>query len=344
MEESKKIKLLILTQRVDKEDPILGFFHNWLEKFSYETAELYVICLTRGVVDLPDNVFIFSLGKEKGAGKISQFIRLQNYLFKTLPKVDGVFAHMCPEYVLYAWPLAKIFNKKILLWFVHKSVTWKLRLAAKFVNKIFTSSKNSCRLENDKIEVVGHGVDTDLFKPTENIKNQKQIICVGRISPIKDQMTFVKAALIIFNKDPNFEYTFKIIGAPYLKSDKEYSEELRNYIRQNNLDKGVEFVDTINYLEMPKLYNESSLLINLCPTGGMDKVVVESMACNLPVIICNQSFKNYISDNRFFECGNATDLAAKIVSSLGKMEDFRKVVLESFSLDSIVEKIVKFYE
>jgi len=343
MGESKKVNLLIITQKVDKEDPILGFFHNWLEKFSDEVKNLYVISLYKGEVDLPDNVTVLSLGKEKGSGKIVQFLKLQKYLVKVLPKVNGIFVHMCPEYVLFAGPLAKLYNKKILLWFVHKSVNWKLWLAEKLVNKIYTSSKNSCRLESKKIEVAGHGVDTDLFKPVDNAEHKKEIICVGRISPIKDQLTFVKAASIIYKKDPSFDYKFKIIGAPYLETDKKYNDKLRDYVRQNDLGERVEFIDKVNYLEMPMLYNESSLLVNLCPTGGMDKVVLEAMAFNLPVIVCNQSFKGCISEGRFFECGSAQDLANKIMSNIGVSQNSRQTILDNFSLERIVKKIVEYY-
>lgn len=31
---NKKVKLLIITQKIDINDPILGFFHKWIEEFA----------------------------------------------------------------------------------------------------------------------------------------------------------------------------------------------------------------------------------------------------------------------------------------------------------------------
>ena len=162
----KKAKLLIITQKVDLNDDNLGFFHGWLEKFSEKLDKLYVICLAQGDYNLPSNVSVYSLGKEKGTSKISQLIRLQKNLIQILPKVDGVFVHMCSIYAIASFPLVKILNKKMVLWHTHKSTDWKLKLAEKYVNKILTASKESCRLKNRrKIEVIGHGIDTEAFNP-----------------------------------------------------------------------------------------------------------------------------------------------------------------------------------
>ena len=121
------MKLLVITQKVDINDDNLGFFHGWLEKFAEKLDKVYVICLWRGEYKLPENVRVFSLGKEKGISKIFQLVRLQKYLIQLLPKVDGVFIHMCPIYVVASFSLTKVFKKKMILWFLHKSVNWKLK-------------------------------------------------------------------------------------------------------------------------------------------------------------------------------------------------------------------------
>ena len=59
------MKLLILTQKVDKNDPILGFFHRWVEEFARHCEQVTVIALGVGEYDLPQNVRVFSLGKEQ---------------------------------------------------------------------------------------------------------------------------------------------------------------------------------------------------------------------------------------------------------------------------------------
>ena len=144
------MKILIIAQKVDINDDNLSFFHRWIEKFSEKLDEVFVICLWQGEFNLAKNIKVYSLGKEKGVSKIGQLICLQKYLLKILPKVDGIFVHMCPIYAIASYPLAKIFRKKMILWFLHKQVGWKLRLAEKLVDKILTASEESCRLKNRK--------------------------------------------------------------------------------------------------------------------------------------------------------------------------------------------------
>jgi hypothetical protein len=60
------MKLLIITQKVDINDPILGFFHRWIEEFAKHCEKITVICLYKGTYNLPNNVKVLSLGKEEG--------------------------------------------------------------------------------------------------------------------------------------------------------------------------------------------------------------------------------------------------------------------------------------
>ena len=64
------MKLLILTQKVDKEDPVSGFFHGWILELSKRFEKVSVICLEKGNFNLPKNVEVFSLGKESGRSRI----------------------------------------------------------------------------------------------------------------------------------------------------------------------------------------------------------------------------------------------------------------------------------
>ena len=57
------MRLLICTQTVDLNDPVLGFFHGWIAAFSRHCESVHVICLKEGRHSLPANVFVHSLGK-----------------------------------------------------------------------------------------------------------------------------------------------------------------------------------------------------------------------------------------------------------------------------------------
>ena len=206
------MKLLIITQKADINDDNLGFFHDWLKKFA-SLADVNVIANYVGKYELPENVKVFSLGKEKEVGKLTKIFRYQWLLLKLLPKSEGVFFHMCPEYVLGANFLPKIFRKKTLLWYTHKAVNWKLKLAEKLVDKIFTASKESFRLPSKKVEVVGHGIDVRKFKMPARLASERvdgkqnlkfKIITAGRIASIKNLHLSIDAAEILKKQGSKF--------------------------------------------------------------------------------------------------------------------------------------------
>ena len=74
------MRLLIVTQKVDKNDAILGFFHRWIVEFAKHTDTVTVVCLQKGASELPENVKVLSLGKERGVGRIARAIRFYSYI------------------------------------------------------------------------------------------------------------------------------------------------------------------------------------------------------------------------------------------------------------------------
>ncbi len=50
------MKLLILTQKVDINDDVLGFFHRWILEFAKHYEYITVIALEIGEYNLPENV------------------------------------------------------------------------------------------------------------------------------------------------------------------------------------------------------------------------------------------------------------------------------------------------
>ncbi|MCP6718276.1 MAG: glycosyltransferase family 4 protein [Patescibacteria group bacterium] len=348
------MKLIIISQKVDINDDNLGFFHYWLEKFAGKLEKVYVVCLSKGKHNLPENVLVYSLGKEKSYSKLRQLFRLQKFLFKNLKEVDGVFVHMCPIYAITSFPLVKIFRKKMILWYLHKSVNWKLKLAEKLVDKILTASKESCRLKSrKKIEIVGHGVDVEVFKPSYNIddmdldataENRKfKILSAGRIAPVKDQETLIRAADILVNQKNIKNIKVQILGTPLENHEKEYFEQLRNLIQEKKLEEYIKFSGSIPYNKMPEYYQDSDLVINLSHTGSIDKVVLEAMASGCLILTCNEAFKSMLSNQYLFQKKNPQELAEKIINlkSAKKDRKLREIVVENYNLNVLIKKIIQ---
>ena len=346
------MKLLMITRRVDKDDSQAGFTYGWVKKFAENVDILKVICLEKGNIEgLPDNVEIFSLGKEKGKNRLKEFINFQIGALRFIRRVDAVFCHMNPEYTILIAPYAKFFRKKIITWYSHKAINLRVRLINILANKIVTPTQESFGLKSKKKNVLGHGIDTDLFKPdfSKKINPYFQIISVGRISPIKNYETLISAIDILLNKI-KIEKRIKvlIVGTIGLSSQQDYFEKLKGMIEEKGLENVIEFKGAIPNQELPKYYQESNLSVNLCPTGSPDKAVLESMACGLSSLVANRTFIEDFSsyaNSLIFEHVNAKDLANKIHYLINNKIEIEKIgrylreqVVKEHNLDNLVKK------
>jgi glycosyltransferase involved in cell wall biosynthesis len=343
------MKLLILTQKVDREDSVLGFFHNWLVEIAKRVESVTVVALGVGKYDLPNNVRVISLGKESGASKISYLSRLFSTVVGQRKEYDTVFVHMNPVYIVLCGGLWKLLGKKISLWYTHRQVDLKLRIAEYFADTIFTASKESFRLPSKKVYVVGHGIDLSLYACSAYVPGADPLVLlsVGRITPIKRCEVAIEA-LALLNQSPR-KYVLRFVGAPATESDGAYFETLKKLVADKGLSDQVEFVGNLPYTEVRKEYCACDATLNLTPTGGVDKAVLESMASGRIVFSSNQTFADYFGDHAGMLLVKDTDAfdLARVISSVfasGKekviAQALQKTAHERAGVESLIEKII----
>ncbi|MDD4290029.1 MAG: glycosyltransferase family 4 protein [Patescibacteria group bacterium] len=346
------MKLLIITQKVDDMEDGLGlnFFISWIKEFAKVSEEVHIICLYEGKHDLPGNVFVHSLGKEKKQNKLQYLYRFYKYIIQYRKKYDFVFVHMNQIYVILGSLIWKLLNKKIGLWYAHKSVNHSLRFAEKIVNYIFTPTKKSFRLESKKINIVGHGIDINIFIKNINKKltSKFKIITVGRISPSKDYETLIRA-IDLLNKD-GLNFDVDIFGDACLKEDHIYLSGIKEIILKLGLVDKIKFFGAVENNKVPIYLQNSNLFINMSHTGSLDKAILESMACELPIITCNESAMDILNDfeKYYFKKQDYVSLYKKIKYFYNnRNEDFselRKIIVEDHNLEKLIKKIVYIYE
>lgn len=340
------MKLLIITQKVDPKDNNLGFFHRWLEEFSGRVEKLYVVGGFVGNHFLSSQIQVVSLGKERGLGRIRRYWNFYKYLFQILPKIDAVLVHMIPAWVILLWLPAWAFKKKVYLWYTHKSVTISLRIAEKLVANIFTASKASCRLLSKKIIVTGHGIDVNHFQPKDIKKNSNELrlLAVGRISESKDYEFLLKAVDILRRKNIGKSVVFHILGEPVTKMDKLYKERLMALVRVKDWGNSVKFLGSKTYKELPDVYNSYDVLLHASVTGSIDKVVLESMACGLPVITTSEAFRDLLPSQYLLNHKDSEAMAEKILAlkNINKDLSLREIVVKNHNLDNVVRNILKY--
>jgi glycosyltransferase involved in cell wall biosynthesis len=344
------MKLLILTQKVDREDDVLGFFHEWLKRFSAQCEAVEVICLYEGAHDLPGNVRVYSLGKEKGSGRLRRLLRLYAYLWQLRGRYDAVFVHMNPEYLALAGWWWKLSGKPAVLWYSHRNVDLKLRVAVLFATAVASSAASSFRLATPKLRVLGHGVDTGLFAPRASPAERTgrwRLVSVGRLTPIKRLETAIEALALLRQGGIDAELT--LVGQATASGDQAYEQKLRAQVRALNLDSYVHFAGPVPYGRICEIYKVSDASINLAPTGGLDKAVLESMATGLPTFLSNEGFAELVGPYKprlMFAQDNARDLADKLAAVYHAGDGaaagafLREQVINHAGLDALIKNLL----
>jgi glycosyltransferase involved in cell wall biosynthesis len=343
------MNLLILTQKVDKRDSVLGFFHGWVEEFAKRCEKVTVICLEKGVHDLPNNVRVLGLGKEKKQSRIAYLLHFYAYIWKYRKEYDAVFVHMNPEYVVLGGLFWKLLGKKIGLWYVHRQVNLKLRIAAVLADDIFSVAKTSFRLRTKKVHFLGHGIDTDMFacKKEGKEKDVVSIISVGRITEIKNLDVLITAAALV-KKQSDRAFRITLVGEPVTEKDNAYLASLKKHVADLELEDSIVFVGAIPHQELPARYCASDIAVNLAPTGGKDKAVLEALSCGIPTLVSNRAFAKdlgeYAEDLIFAE-RDPQDLAEKLARLIEKptkemKSTLRQRIVEYHNKRNQIEKIV----
>jgi len=348
------MNLLILTQKVNYNDTDLGFFHKWIIEFSKHYEKVTVVCLEKGDYDLPNNVKVLSLGKEKKLGRIRYLINFYKYIIKERNDYDIVFVHMNKEYIVWGGFIWKMLKKKISLWYVHKKVGLSLRIAEKFADKIFAATEKSFRLPTNKLEIVGHGIDIDKFMITDAERNNRnddifEIITVGRISPVKDYETLIRAVEILAKNGMRLKV--KIIGEPGRKEQEEYFQNLKEIVKNKNLDKDIKFLGAIPHNKLKKYYL-ADLFAHMSGTGSLDKAILEAMVSGILVLSCNDASREVLKDFKndlIFKKGDYKELAQKIKKikewnnekKKNVSYELQKIVMENHNLENLIKKIVE---
>ncbi len=295
------MNLLLVTQIVDKDDPILGFFHRWIEEFARHVESIEVICLKEGKHELPSNVRVHSIGKEQGGGNAFLYSIRFLYLVWTLRnEYERVLVHMNPEYVVLAGWFWRMTQKKVALWYVHKSITWQLRFGVLFCNRIYTASRESFRLATKKLLVTGHGIDipSDEFQKIPR-SGPLRLITVGRISRTKglDRMLPVLDEL----ERRNITFSFTVVGGPITEADVLYAQEFSHDIATRPYANVVHLVGNISHDTVPKILKEADVFLHMSMTGSLDKAVLEACALGVVPVSSSTAFASILPGGLFLK-------------------------------------------
>lgn len=351
------MRLLLFNLAMDADDPILGFATHWVSALAKRVEFIHVITMRAGRMDLPDNVQVWSVGKEKGYSEPHRAAEFYRLLFHVLraERIDACFSHMMPLFTVLSAPLLKIRGIPIVTWYAHLSVTRILKAAHWLSDKMIASVPTAYPYKHDKLIAIGQGIDTKLFSPNEEsvVEPYPLILCVGRLSPVKDHLTLLRAAWLL-RQGSNKHFRIVLVGGPAASRDEAYVRLLHEKIKELGLDDIVRLEPGVSMEKLPFWYRRCAVHVNLTPTGSGDKVAWEAMSCGKLSVAANEGFRmtfGRYANLLLFRHRDAESLAARLrwALSLNDTErqrtgyHLREQVIKLHSLDGLAAKLVDLF-
>ena len=121
-------------------------------------------------------------------------------------------------------------------------------------------------------------IDSSIFTYTENGK-RNDILFVGNIIRRKGIHFLIESISPFLKKNKNI--TFRIVGN---KEDKKYFLELKDLIKNHNLNDRIIFLEAATQIEIAKLMNNSKVLVMGSTSEGLPRVLIEAGFCGLPAV------------------------------------------------------------
>lgn len=220
-------------------------------------------------------------------------------------------------------------------------------------------------LQEKKIDVVYNGINTEIFKPLDNLltarkqwnipEDTKVISYVGRLDTYKGVETLIKAFALLLKIDKNMRLL--IAGKPIRHATPEEGEKYKQSLHQLSTDLGIEkYVDFLGHVTNTiSLYQVSD--VTVLPSLWAEpfgRTIIESMACGTPVVASRTGGIPEILTGEFqsglFEPGNEQSLSDTLSSMMNWRdrnpefsERCREHILNKFSLDrniACIEKVL----
>lgn len=313
------MRLLLFNLATDETDPVLAFTCDWIRLLAQHCDSVDVLTMQRGGFQLPDNVRVFSAGRERGWSRPRRAINFTIQLLGLLAsrRYDACFAHMIPLFAGLGGPWLRARGIPITLWYTHRQRSWQLWLGQAMSQRIVSADESSYPYPSDRLRVLGHGIDTGFYAPASHPTTLPQnegatppsaqqqrspfpaggagdgadlIVQVARLSAIKHQATTIRAL-------GELPVRLALIGGVQAGFPDSYRDGLQSLIDDLGLSARCQLVGDQSREEVRTWYRRAAIAVNMSPPGLFDKAVLESMACGVPTIVANPAFAPLLGEH-----------------------------------------------
>ena len=189
------------------------------------------------------------------------------------------------------------------------------------------------KIDENKIKKITPGVDRKIFIPDLSVEKENIILSIGRIQEQKGQLQTIEF-LNNFKKIQN-DFKCYFVGGPSGKHGNEYLHELKQTIKDFNLDKHVEFLGDLPQTEIIELFKKAKLLIHTSKFETFGLVAIEANTMGVPVLTTNngslmeiiENNKNgYLSENLIDS--NVNNFVNNLLNNVTKYEEIHLSCIE----------------
>ncbi|ADU96774.1 GT4 family glycosyltransferase PelF [Thermovibrio ammonificans] len=196
----------------------------------------------------------------------------------------------------------------------------------------------------EKTRVIPNGIDVSQFEEVRAVKRRKNVVAlIGRVVPIKDVKTFIKAARIVADKIDDFEAW--IVGPT--DEDPSYYEECRRLVSVLKLDGVVKFT---GFRPVKEVLSQVKVATLTSISEGMPLVILESFAAGVPFVAtdvgaCPQLINGGLSeeDVALGRAGRVVPVADPAAAAEAYVELLTKPQLWSRCSETAFNRVSRFY-
>lgn len=210
-------------------------------------------------------------------------------------------------------------------------------------------------IKDEKIKVIYHGFDSDLFQREEvseeeknkiytkyKILNTRYILYVGALQPRKNLKTLISAFENIKNEMPELKLV--------LAGEKAWMwKEIVKCVSRSAYREDIIITGTIGFDELNILYKNASIFVFPSLYEGFGIPILEAMAAKIPVICARNSSLTEVGGDavEYFESLNVNELAEKIKKVLSDEVVRRNMIekgnkqMKKFSWDKCARETIE---
>lgn len=347
--EAQRLRVVFICQTVDQDDPVLATTARWIEALARKRSvdHVSVLALRTGRHDLPATVDVKRFGRSNRPATATAFYAA---LASTLrPRPHFFFVHQGGSYPLLLMPLKLLLRIPIVQWKAHPAITRTMSFYARWCDDfVFTAARASFPMQLANLRVVGHGIDSDLFRPRGS-PALGDLIAASRLAPRKriDQMI---RAVAQANREYGTRYRLNVYGAT-LPHDEAYLASVEALIDRLGARDCVTLNGPVEQERLPALFNGHRASLNFSDTA-IDKSALEAMACGLPVISTNESVTEVMPPDLrpvLIADKQSTELQARTIHQLLQQPEaetgelgqrMRALVVNDHSVDRLFDRIL----